>query len=275
MIILSILFSSLSLFAAIFGEDNRTDTWKASGFHQELARSVPALILKKNIQQLSEDQFLLKGRPLLDLNFCSDENFAHEKIVANCSASLIAPDKVLTAAHCFVGNDYACSTYNVVFDYQANGASEVTLNQNQIYQCKKMLFYQYDDFFGVDLAVIQLDRPVLDRAPIKISTQLEVGQKLTMIGYPLGITQKVVDDGVVESINKGDNSFRHNLDTFSVNSGGPIFNQQGQQVGVLVRGTGLNYVSDESRACYRWYKGNQSDFAEANDLKVIPARFFE
>ena len=274
MIAFTLLLVSLQLWSAIFGEDSRVDTWRSTPQFQELGRSVPALIQKYNIQQVGSNQFRLKGTPLKDLNFCSDENFAQESIVANCSASLIAPDKILTAAHCFSDSSHPCSSYNIVFDYQNEGRGEMLLSNEQIYQCKQILYYRFDDFFGVDLAVIELDRPVIDRKPIKLSLNLSYGQELSMIGYSLGISQKVVEDGQVTSISAQDSSFRHTLDSFSVNSGGPIFNKDGQQVGVLVRGTGANYQEDPQSGCNRWYQGNDRDFAEGNDLKTLPKKFF-
>src|SRR5690606_7997508 len=266
------IFFSNHSYSSIFGNDDRIDTRFASASVQELARSVPALIQKHRIHQVGENKFYFSGIPMSDLQMCKDENFSNESLIANCSASLIAPDKVLTAAHCLDSVGYECSTYNVVFDYQNDGSNEYVLDGSQIYQCNKILYFDFKhDLSGVDLAVIELDRPVLDRTPVKVKHGVSKGEELFMIGYPLGISQKVVESGRVLSVDKKNVSFKTDLDAFSVNSGGPIFNSQNEQVGVLVRGTGLNLDKYDNESCYRWHRATSpSEFSAGNDLSPIP-----
>lgn len=270
--IIFLLFSTHS-FSSIFDNDDRIDTRFTSASVQEVARSVPALIQKHRIKEVGNNRFALTGIPLSDLHMCQDETFSHESLIANCSASLIAPDKVLTAAHCLEGADYKCSTYSVVFDYQSHGeGTEHILDSNQIYQCKKILYFDFKtDLSGVDLAIIELDRMVVDRAPVKIKKSVSLNEELFMIGYPLGISQKVVESGKVLSVDKKNVSFKADLDAFSVNSGGPIFNLQNEQVGVLVRGTGPNLEQYDNESCYRWHRGaTPLEFSEGNDLSLLP-----
>ena len=92
-----------------------------------------------------------------------------------------------------------------------------------------------------------------------------------MIGYPLGISQKVVEDGKVLSVDKKNVSFKHTLDSFSVNSGSPIFSVDGKQVGVLVRGTGPNLSEREGQSCSDWHVGGAKDYSEGNDLSRLPS----
>jgi len=71
---------------------------------------------------------------------------------------------------------------------------------------------------------------------------------------------------------KGDsylkNSFSSDLDTYSVNSGSPIFDRNnGDLIGVLVRGTGANVTS--LGQCNDWSQGTQEGFADGNDLLSI------
>lgn len=250
-------------FADILGPtDDRAPISEQSVEIQYLASSVPALIQNFRLQRKDQETTTLLGLPLIEkMKMCKEERFSEESITANCSASLIAPDLVLTAAHCLYGEDYQCPSYSVVFDYHG----KEVLNEN-IYKCREVKFFSFDlRNAGIDLAVIKLDRIVKGRKPVRLSTQLKKGEELFMIGYPLGISQKITTNGIVKAIFKDLYSFRHNLDSFSVNSGGPIFNDKHEQVGVLVRGTGSNLVMNEAANCYNWgSEPEEKGFAEGN-----------
>jgi V8-like Glu-specific endopeptidase len=260
--------------AGIFGADSRVEAYQADSEVYQRARATPALIREEMLVKEGES-YIAKPISLQKMGMCSDTAFGAQKSLANCSASLIAPDIILTAAHCIEtqGAD-KCGNYHIVFDY-AEGESTDRFNKEQVFHCKDVLYYKYDLWNDKeDLAIIQLDRAVTDRAPIKLSSAgPKVSESVTLLGYPLGIPLKSVDDGVVSLVNAPQLSFRHNLDTFSCNSGGPVFNGEGEQIGVLVRGTGTNFDTRPGAGCYDWGKSGEKDWAEANSLLHLKAIF--
>ena len=251
--ILFILLVPSLCFASIFDTDSRYEA-RTEGRAEivDLARSVPALFRNSSLKQLASGDYEAVNWSSNNMGFCSDAMFAKQPHLANCSASLIAPNLVLTAAHCVDNKNQGCGDYKIVFDF-AIGESTQIFKAESVYECKKVRYFNFDQSLNSDdIAIIELDRKVLDRKPIRLSKKsLKKNQSLSMIGYPLGLPQK---------------SFKHNLDTFSCNSGGPIFNQNGEQVGVLVRGTGPNQTERDGENCMDWSVAKESDYAEANSI---------
>jgi V8-like Glu-specific endopeptidase len=263
--ILFLLFT-LPALAVIHGNDDRRESTDSgtTALLSELALSSPAIV--ENIKLISQgDHFKTNGMPLAKVGFCPDARFANQESLVRCSSSLIGEDLILTAGHC-VDDDLKkwCAEYSVMFDYTSTHSQ--TIPKENVYGCKEVLYRVFKEPFGEDLAIIRLSRKVPGRKPIAIARSLIPGEKLSMIGYPLGIPQKVVDDGEVTRLGPLKYSFRHNVDSFSCNSGGPLFNTRGEQVGVLVRGTGSNYSFPENRKCYDWTRANSNDYTEANSL---------
>lgn len=264
--------------SAIFYPDSRIESpLQIPSNWLEISRSVGALVPKNRLQKRLYG-WQMTGNTLTDINLCLTERFSDQKIIANCSSSLIAKDIVLTAAHClersFVPNSIRnCSNYAVVFDYYSNSENPYFVHDDNIFFCEEVIYHQYPPPFDKeDLALIRINRPVLNRTPISLSFEPpNLSDSLVMIGHPLGIFQKFVDNGEVLKVNEANLSFRHNLDSFSVNSGGPIFDSYSMdQVGVLVRGTGGNFAPlSNSSSCSTWAIANENDYAEGNFLKSI------
>jgi len=243
--------------AIVYGVDDRVD----SNSHpdmlmREFADSVALVTWNWTIQStnpttgevtldettLSDDFEDETGDPL-----CDGETFADDALAGRCTAFLIAPDRLVTAGHCFYkdlndpyGNPTTlanhCGNHAYVFDFarDATGQRE-TIDADDVFHCEEVLDYYYDGS-GVDYAVVQLDRPT-NRQPLPIdeSATMAAGDDITVIGHPDGILQKIADGGEVRSVESwGATAW---IDTFHGNSGSPIIAQDTNQVvGILVRG---------------------------------------
>lgn len=181
-----------------------------------------------------------------------------------CTATLITPNLILTARHCVSNLDeesecgtskgeMAVTSFGVALGVNASGSSNVAKG-------KRLFVPPTKSLCGADIALIQLDKDLTQnkRAVVRF-TKLTVGEKTTAVGYG--------DDGSgdltpgrfqrtnvqIVALGPGTNNYKaKNGQTFQVevpegdvqttestcfgDSGGPLFDAQGQVVGVTSRG---------------------------------------
>ena len=258
----------------LYAQETRLEAQLHAPVHwAKTARSTLALIPKRNMQQV-DGGWQLSGRKMSELGYCDDAEFSDQRLIANCSGSLIAENKVLTAAHCLTGHNSQCEDYAFVFDYALKKGpnKDYFVRDDQVYFCDEVVHFEFNPRnMSVDLAIVKLQKAVTDRRPVDLNRQVpEIGEPLTMIGHPMGIFQKFVDQSEVLKIDMEKLSFRHRLQTYSVNSGGPIFNANQEQIGVLVRSTKPNMQRREGESCYDWGVYNEQMYSEANLLINLP-----
>lgn len=249
----------------IYGEDNRSEV---SDYHdaafRDLSQSVAGMVrsnaLIKDPRQPGRVIFPRRTAQNF-LNLCPEEPFSQQITLPICSGFLVGEDLLVTAGHC-VEDESDCQRYKWVFGYDSEAKS---LAQKDIYGCKEILDTQVHDsrFKLLDYAVIKLDRKVEDREPLKYrkDSKAKINTPLVVIGHPLGLPMKISDSAKVsrmnlEEIKKPVSSllkkryyFLANLDSYSGNSGSPVFNQETREVeGILVEGA-EDFVQDQERGC--------------------------
>ncbi len=246
--------------AAIFGVDNR-EAIKTTSVSYQLSRATAISVLSSLHKPAGPGRISLWVDQLE--NLCPNERFAKDPSLSyGCSGFLVAPDLIVTAGHCMVNTgesrnetEHYCKAFSWLFDYHVAFDGKInteSIPAANLYKCKQVIYAVKDERAPYrDYALVQLDRPVLGRTPLKLgSTALRTGEQVSMIGYPLGVPAKRSAPAGVLLNNPSRESFITSLDALEGNSGSAVFNAKQEVVGILVGGTpSLSFVPARQRNC--------------------------
>lgn len=237
----------------VYGDDNRQDVFETTNpLYKILANSTAGMVSNRMLQKESDGSFSFRRKVSLEegMNLCPSERFSQQPLLANCSGFLVGDDILVSAGHCFKGHaEGSCQTHSWVFDMKMESDKDINLasiSQDNVYRCKKVIkaVLNRDE----DFAVIQLDRKVVNRKPLKFRTEGKVSNsaELVVIGHPTMMPLKVSDGGTVLA-NANPYQFTTSLDTFQGNSGSAVFNAQtGLLEGILVSGK-TDYIPSDAK----------------------------
>ncbi len=266
----------------IYGEDERVEVRGSTELQQQLAASAASMVSKNDIsldhrrsgkatlnqrtlREWLDSQINGSGQNNIKLitpsvkamvkkgvTFCEGERFVDQPNPSVCSGFLIAPDLIVTAGHCAQLPTF-CSDYRWVFGFEVDldtNQAGVDIDVQNIYSCKKIISSYLSLPLGLDYALVQLDRRVNGRTPLKIQNNkiIEKNASLFVIGSPSGLPLKVAIGAKVRE-NLHPFYFNANLDTFQGNSGSAVFNAEtGFVEGILVRGD-EDFVPNYEKGC--------------------------
>ncbi|HAH32962.1 MAG TPA: serine protease [Elusimicrobia bacterium] len=224
---------------SIYGADNRMELFAAPADIQNLSGSVASLWRTTNVVFNPQSKtFTLNAANFgSSFNLCPDERFRDQPKGAFCSGSLVGPDLIMTAGHC-LADAADCAATKIVFGFSVKkmgGQAPLKIAQNEVYNCKQIVKVLEGD---ADYSLIRLNRPVTGHKPLAVnrSSKLKNGDGVFVIGHPKGLPLKIADRATVRDIAPA-GYFSTDLDTFSGNSGSPVFNAKTKLVeGILVRG---------------------------------------
>ena len=254
--------------SVIYGLDHRIEVSEGSPMQHRLSTSTATMISMEHItpDPVQSNVYVLSQKTLRDwletpseepkykelfspkirmaqkngYTFCEGERFVDQPSPGACSGFLIAPDLLVTAGHCSLVENF-CSKFRWVFGFEFDVKTKTAgtnVSGENIYSCKKVISKALSVPLGLDYAIVQLDRRVVNRAPVTIenSQKIENDTSLFVIGSPSGLPLKVAAGANVRN-NEHPYFFSANLDTFQGNSGSAVFNAvTGVVEGILVRG---------------------------------------
>ncbi len=208
--------------------DDRTDYFASSAMLRGIGDSVCAFIAADMITDNGDGTFTINPGTLAEQfnPLCAGERFADQPTAANCTATLIAPDILVTAGHCLdeKGVRTAFDTFYFVFDYAVReaGVNPSTFTTNQVYRGTEVLGLVNEENTANDWAVVKLDRVVTGRTPVAVrsSGSVTVGESVVAIGFGAGLPMKFSGNATVQGL--VENGFEADLDIVAGNSGGPI-----------------------------------------------------
>lgn len=273
--------------ASIYGPDDRRDLCLLDPKIPDdqailtLSDSVPAVFLASDvIDATPPGTDTAKGVSKLKTGvfqnvyrLCDKERFGTQPVGAQCSATLVGPDLVLTAGHCIGSDRFPKNSVRFVFGYRMldDDNPQLTVPNEDIYSAKEIVQRAFSPG-GADWALVRLDRPVKNRKPIPIARYdagaanadergVPAGLQVFAIGFPCGLPAKVTGNALAFT-NTVQCCFVANLDTFGGNSGSGVFafrHNRYELVGILVRGlSDFDFVAVDG--CYRAlrYTDNQA-----------------
>jgi len=266
---LSFSFNSYGIDKVIYGKDDRLEMYQFVGSPLAyLGDSVAAMIEKKNLKKSLLGNFMEFSWNVPKLKdaykFCAQEKFDEQPTASMCTGFLVHPKIIVTAGHCFASfRTDMCKNANWVFDYKVSrnvNPMKMEIRPENIYRCKKVHREVMDMRSGLDYSIVELDREVYDRDPVRLNRDsvARKGDRLLIMGHPMGLPLKVASSARV--IKNGKTFFATNLDSFSGNSGSPVFNlNSGEVEGILVRGKAdlykpsgcykVNYCDENGKNC--------------------------
>lgn len=226
--------------SVIYGSDNRIEAVDSGdNLMREKARSTAGMFANGNLSLQADGTYKILGKTLVERGWCSSERFSNQLTSPVCTGWLAARDVIVTAGHC-VSKSSDCKNYKWAFDYavKTNTDATTTIAKSSVYSCKSIIASVNSSTTKNDYAVIRLDRPVTDRAPLEFRRTGKIAgtASLVLIGHPKGLPMKIAPGAVVRS-NSAANYFVTNTDSYGGNSGSPVFDSAtGIVEGILVRG---------------------------------------
>lgn len=224
--------------AVINGEDDRLQAFEVpAALREPLLGASAALIFAHHLIEHDIGSVSLSA-PVASaaLGLCEDERFANEPVAAFCSGVLIDDDLVATAGHCFGSSlelaSGRCRSTRIAFGYALPASDAgLELGAERVFACRKVVA------LDADIAVVQLDRPAPGASPRPVaSASPEAGDALIVASHGAGLPLKIELAAELSEVAPESGTLTVAMDTFAGSSGGGLYNQDLELVGLVEDG---------------------------------------
>lgn len=232
----------------VYGDDDRREWYELEEgpLKDSTRNSAVAFLGLGDVEPDGEGLISLPANPTLTDTYtlCADQRYRAQPTASFCSGTLIDDDLVLTAGHC-VTSLSSCANNAYVFDYRYIADGKLAeISADSVYRCAALHISPGNGMDeDIDLAILQLDRPVVNRRPAAVSGRglVQLGDVLTMQGFPNGIPLKV-SHGTIKNVRAQGDFVTAAVDAFHGDSGAGLYDANLELIGVLTDGAD-DYVS--------------------------------
>lgn len=277
--------------------DDRKDPWLATGVDERVlrhARRCCYLIGASAVAPLREDRVRLHHQHYGSSNsLCESEPFWSQPTVLSrageaygahgYSGYLLDARRILTVWHGWENFAHEPQVAILDFALRPGGASPVILPASAVRPVRPYPVAGPQAPGGPssttaelrDWVIVELERPLTGELaalrPPRLARTLDVGAPVYTLGFPSGLPLKLADGARILSIEGA--GFRADLDTFTGNSGSPVFDARTHELlGIVVEGQ-KGEGDFEASPSLRCYVSNRVDSRVTGQL-VLPVSEF-